>query len=239
MRTAQKAFPNFPPEVVSFTSSKPFDFSLPQEPPFFDRKQNQYLRDALDQPPRFIVNIRQVHGDSILTIDAKSRLHADEIFEADGVVSNVAGVALTLRTADCLPIFIYEKEKKVLALVHAGWRGSYQQIAVKALDVMRQHWGCSARDSLVAFGPAIRPCCYEVGGDFLKMFSKEIERRTKRYFLNLPLININQMVDFGIDRDNIYDCGICTCCHQGYFSYRRDGRETGRNLSLAMIRRPK
>ena len=118
-----------------------------------------------------IRSVRQVHGDSIWVIGASGDtdgLDRGSVPSApnracDALVTNRSGLAITVRTADCLPILIWDEAKQVASAVHAGWRGSLKAIASKTVLTMRNLFGCRPDDLWVGIGPAIGPKAYEVG----------------------------------------------------------------------------
>jgi copper oxidase (laccase) domain-containing protein len=101
---------------------------------------------------------------------------------------------------------------------------------------MRQHWHTDPEHITVAFGPSIRPCCYEVGAEFLGYFPREVNVRGGKYYLDLPRVVRRQLVSAGVPEGNIRDGAVCTCCDHQYFSYRREGAAAGRLISLIMIK---
>jgi hypothetical protein len=95
---------------------------------------------------------------------------------------------------------------------------------------------CQPKDISVAFGPAIGVCCYEVSKDFQDYFPNEVVSREGKYYLDLKRVNKEQLREQGIEEKNIHDSDICTCCNHDYFSYRREGKQTGRMISLMLLR---
>jgi len=225
----------FPREVKICFSPKHVDFTLPQNNLPLTRDQESYLSSQIDFSNQQVINIRQVHGAHILCMDEGYAKGSHEIREADGLITCRQGIALCIRTADCLPIFICDPVKKCIGLVHAGWRSSQKAIVAKAIEAMSQNWGCNLKDLLIAFGPGIRSCCYQVGEEFGDVFQDEIEKKEEGLFLDLALVNKHQMIDRGIEGNNIFDCELCTCCDDQFFSYRRQGADAGRHLSLMML----
>lgn len=151
--------------------------------------------------------------------------------EADGIVTDTVALPIVLRTADCVPVFMYDPDRPQIALVHAGWKGTQRQIVPKALATMN----ADPVRVKIAFGPAVRDCCYEIGDDVRRRFPDETEGRAGRYYLDLVKANMTQARQWGAKRGNLEDCGLCVCCDERYFSYRRQGEKAGRNLSLMML----
>ena len=127
-----------------------------------------------------------------------------------------------------------DTSKNVIAAVHAGWRSSKECIIEKVLNNMIKEFNSSVEDIKVYFGPAIQVCCYEVGDEFKSHFSNGICDKDGKLYLDLVQVNYQQAIEQGVLKENISDCGICTCCSMEYHSYRRDGNQSGRNISLIM-----
>jgi hypothetical protein len=159
-------------------------------------------------------------------------------------VTNLPGLALGVKTADCLPILCYDPKLKVIAAVHAGWRGSVSGILEKIIEKMNRHFGCTAQDLLLAFGPCIRTCCYKVGAEVKEKAKSDlsgvnavIEMENKELRFDLVGANRAIAIEAGVIPSNIDDSAcLCTCCHpELFFSYRRDG-ETGRHVGVIMLK---
>ena len=101
---------------------------------------------------------------------------------------------------------------------------------------MNEQWQTDPKDIKIAFGPAIRSCCYEVGSEFQEFFPEDCISRDNRHYLDLPQMTHDQLLSAGVDKTNICDCGICTCCDSNYFSFRREGNDAGRMISLIMLK---
>lgn len=204
------------------------------------------LADFLSAEYRFdlkkngIYLAEQVHGSDIFVIDADTTYRDHGIVrrltEGDGMVTALRKCALAVLTADCLPIFFYDPVKKALGIVHAGYKGTYACIAEDAVDKMMSAFGTRPEDLKVIIGPAIRSCCYSIDSDRAAAFIGSTSFRDGRYFLDLASANIRQLENKGVILDNIMDSGICTSCDRDLFSYRRDGADCGRNISVILCR---
>lgn len=197
-----------------------------------------------------VLRIKQVHGRSVRVVRAGEIDHAAVIArpEADAIISNAAGVLLAVQVADCVPMLIADARVGVAAAVHAGWRGTCAAIGTATLDALAREFGSRPADLLVAIGPSIGACCYEVGADVLNAFrsanatDSELARwftRTETGSLRLDLwaANRDQLVGSGVSADRIYLSRLCTQTHAGIFdSYRVAGPRAGR--SIAAIRVP-
>ncbi len=231
-----KIFENFfPLEVRAVFTDRTCDFILPPQAQGLSSQQKEFLKKTYQIASEKVFTIRQVHGDKILIVGKNDLPQQGLIPEADGVVTNVAGIVLSVRTADCVPIFLYDPKNKCIGLVHAGWKSSALGIVKKAVESLSQNYGSIPADILAAFGPAIGRCCYEVGQEFEKIFPGEVSYFNGHRFLDLPLVNKNQMLALGVKSENILSNTLCTACGAEFFSYRRDKEQAGRHLSLLII----
>ncbi len=179
------------------------------------------------------MNIRQVHGRRVRVVreDNAACILGKT---GDALVTSLGDVPLAVRTADCLPVFLFAPRRGVIGLVHAGWRGTRLGVTARAVEKLAREGEEDPREIRAAFGPAIRSCCYEVARRFLRYFPGHVKRRGGRYYLDLAAANRAQLTKAGIRPANIYDTGICTCCDKRFFSYRREGRGAGRMISVIM-----
>jgi len=221
----------FHEHIFAATFDREIDFSYPQGSPKLSENQYKFLSSYFKIDGFDIINLLQIHGDDICDVD-QCFLQSQNVIEADGVICNKANVPLLIRTADCLPIFIYEEKSQTIGLLHAGWRGTHKEILRKALEKIKGFLGVKIEDIKIAFGPAIRKCCYEVQNDFIDKFPEDITIKDGSIFLDLISCNKKQALSEGVLLNNIYDSEICSCCDKNYFSYRREGKKSGRNLSV-------
>jgi YfiH family protein len=215
-------------------------------------------------------------GSTDLTLVALKQFHSDvvHVFEtapaepsrADASVTDQPGLLLGVQTADCVPILLVDPRKRVVAAVHAGWRGTLQRIVAKAIGKMQMEFATKPADLLAALGPAIGGCCYEVGTEvssaFLAQFPNAAEwfdeLRTgdepnplqwlsmmppghqplpKSVHLDLRKANRAHLLAAGLSAKNIFVSDLCTACRPDLlFSYRKEGAATGRLLSVIGIR---
>ncbi len=186
----------------------------------------------------------QTHSDHIVIIDDRDMRGwesvEDAVEDCDALITNQQKVILTVLTADCVPLLLFDPVERVVAAVHAGWRGTEAQIVMKTLSAMQRRFGSDPSYILAGIAPAIGRCCYEVGEDVAKHFwdyPDAIERRGEKYMLNLPLINKQQLISSGINEANIQMSDICTSCEvDNYFSYRREHGCSGRFMSIIGLR---
>lgn len=156
---------------------------------------------------------------------------------ADALLTDVAGVALMIRTADCLPILFADSARGAVGIAHAGWRGLAAALPARVVAAFRHAYHSRAEDVRIAIGPAIRACCYEVGQEFVARFGAFVRERGGRRTCDLVGIAVDQLRRCGIRPDRITDPGQCTACHlERWYSLRREGPATGRLTSLILLR---
>ncbi len=184
----------------------------------------------------------QVHGTRTILVGpaqvgAGSIPTIPPIPAVDALVTDTVGVPLVVLTADCVPILLVDAQAKVVAVVHAGWRGTLARISARAVEVMV---GAGAEPGRIQarLGPHIGSCCYEVDQELLERFTAQfqpVHPRTPRPSLNLGAINEDILVESGVHPEGIESVGLCTACRDDlFFSWRRS-RDTGRLASIAAV----
>ncbi|OGX06516.1 MAG: hypothetical protein A2Z88_04495 [Omnitrophica WOR_2 bacterium GWA2_47_8] len=229
------AFSNFfPTNVVTFTSDRTVNFAIEKSVPFSE-EQKRYLKS---QAPSLnldhVFNIRQVHGNKVVVASLENVRHRIE--QADAVITNTPDVVISVRTADCVPIFLYDSEHHAVGLVHAGWQGTQKTIVVQTIRMMNSLWATQTTELKAAFGPAIRKCCYQVGEEFRRYFPRETEKRPTGFYLDLVKANHSQLLSLRVKKENIFDSQTCTHCSPHLFSYRREKDQAGRLISVMMLK---
>jgi hypothetical protein len=200
-----------------------------------DRVRENYRRfcAAIGADADHVVMTNQVHGTVIRTAgpgDGKEDLCAPEGYECDGLITDVPGLALTVFSADCIPVLLYDPVKRVIAAVHAGWRGTAGDIAGKAVDKMRGDYGCAPGDILAAIGPGIGPCCFETHDDVPRAMTAAFGQLAQphitplesgKFQVDLKGLNAALLRRAGVAADHIERSGDCTACHPDkYWSHR-------------------
>ncbi len=153
--------------------------------------------------------LKQIHSSRILNVTESG----SEGEEGDGLITEVKGIYLGVKTADCVAIAFLGKEK--VGVVHAGWRGLKEGIVEK----MAEHF--KPVETYVFISPSAKVCCYEVGSEFLGYFGRNINRREEKLFFDLRGEAIERLKDSGFSKFINYD--VCTVCHGILPSHRRDG----------------
>lgn len=204
------------------------------------------LATAFAIPMEQFLVVNQVHGDAIFVIKQHGSFFStrDEL-NYDAIVTTRTNLAICIKTADCVPVFIVDKVKKVIAVVHAGWKGTALEISAKVIRLMQNQYGSGPQDILVAIGPSIGKCCYEVdqatvdafrGQNNSELFLQPGPKKDK-WMLDLAEANRLQILEAGVQESNIEVSGYCTTCNQDmFFSHRGSGGITGRQVNFMMIK---
>ncbi|MFZ5445019.1 MAG: peptidoglycan editing factor PgeF [Myxococcota bacterium] len=189
------------------------------------------LAQAAGVDPSRLVTAKQVHGDRVVLA-----AEVDATTEADAVWTAERGVAVGVRTADCLPILLEDPRTGAVAAVHAGWRGVISEIVVRAVERLEAQ-GARVGDLRVAVGPGIQACCFEVDGDLPQRFSAAFGTDVviptgARVHLDLPRAVRRSLERHGVPQSHVAVLPHCTRCDERFFSHRRDRGVTGRHLSF-------
>lgn len=186
--------------------------------------------------PVVVIEAEQVHGASVAIVE-RTRQDGRSLAGCDALVTACPGVALLIRTADCLPVFVADPLRRVVGLAHAGWRGLHASLLARLVGAFRHTYHSRPGDLRVAIGPAIRACCYDVGADVAAHFGAFIQRQGARQTCDLIGVAAGQLQSSGVSRKHIWDSGRCTGCEtQDWFSLRRQGEGAGRLISLIVLR---
>jgi hypothetical protein len=162
--------------------------------------------------------------------------------EADFIITNLSCVGIAVATADCLPIILYDQSNHTIAVVHAGWQGTLNNIGPKAVNVMQKKFGCKPEYIKVFFGPCAQVGNYEVGPDFIQGLSdctfkdQVIIKKNGSNYFNLPLYNQLLFEQAGIRREAFHlDYNVCTISDPSFCSHRRDGKNALRQMTIATL----
>lgn len=180
-----------------------------------------------------IITVRQSHGKKAARVRRKGMVTKFRGTSADVIVTAVPGVAAAIRTADCTPLLIADPQKRVVAAVHAGWKGTAVRAGGEAVRIMAEEYGCRPSRMAAGIGPCIGPCHYQVDEPVIRAVEKSFGKRAKKVLspdgpgkarLDLSLANRIILEESGIPRDRIWEARACTYCQEDeFFSYRREG----------------
>lgn len=165
------------------------------------------------------------------------------------MVTDKENRVLLLTFADCTPIYLFDKSKKIIGNIHSGWQGTTKKIVGKAIKFMKEKYKCDPKDIICAIGPTIRKCHFEVKEDVKDIFYNEFKymkdindvikynEKTKTYFIDTVKINKNLLIEEGVLEQNIIDSNICTFCNESIMhSYRKEGSKAGRSTAIMCLK---
>ena len=170
--------------------------------------------------------------------------------ETDALITNEPNICVAVKTADCIPVLLFDPAHKAAAAIHAGWRGTVARIVAQTVDAMKQEYGTQPKDIVAGIGPGIGPEVYQVGPEVVEMVHRQLGEnhrliqyrvsktdRQETPYLDLWKANHLQLIDAGIPEENIEVARLCTFSHaDDFFSARRDGAVTGRMATGIMIK---
>ncbi len=185
--------------------------------------------------PNQTVSCYLIHSADILTINRANRQPI--MGQADGLITGEPDIYLAMRFGDCTPLIFFDPIRGAVGLTHAGWQGTMQNAAGATIKEMVNQLGCRPKDIITVIGPAIGPCCYEVGSDVMAAAAKVFDDpntlfirrngRQKRAYFDMWEANRRQLAASGVKQ--IIQSGLCTACHtELFFSHRAEKGRTGR-----------
>lgn len=205
-------------------------------------ENRQKIFEAFERPVESIFDVWQVHSADVICAESPRLLDAPHK-KADAIVTNRPNITLFMRFADCVPVFFYDPEKKVVAIAHAGWQGTVKDIVGHTVRNMQDQYGCLPENIFAGIGPSIGPDHYEVNNDVIEHVQNVLGEQSKtvfqpkngRYMLDLWKTNQILLERAGIK--NIEVAGICTACHMNdWYSHRGEHGITGRFGALLALK---
>lgn len=192
----------------------------------------------------------QKHSANVKIVDNKKGINLPEYENTDALITNIKDTPLAITTADCIPIIVYDPVKKVIANVHSGWKGTYQEIILNTITEMKVVFNSKEEDLLFFFGPAICQECFEVDEDVKDMFMKKfayldnikdiiktgsIKDNKQKYNINTILLNKTLLINKNISKENMYFANICTCCNKDYMHSYRARKDNTFGLGVTIV----
>ncbi len=210
-----------------------------------NQMHQKWLLKSLKIQGEIIHFVNQIHSNQVYVLQDRNTLpEVTAQIEADAIVTQLTQIPIAIMTADCIPIVLFDPVRHVIGVVHAGRVGTQNEILSKTIGKMVFKFGSSPKDLVLGIGPGICKQCYEVDEICVEPFLerafplKDIAEKTssKKYLLDLLKINQLEAMERGINRKNIFQIGECTSCNnERWYSYRKEG-QTGRNITLAMLK---
>ena len=240
------------------TSRGPYEslnlgLSVGDDPAAVHENRRRFFGTLAIDPGR-AVRARQVHGDGVLVVDRALAARAgfpglllDERFAYDALVTDLPGLALTVSTADCLPILLADTRRRAVAAIHAGWRGTVRRITERTVQTLRERYGTDPRECVAALGPGIRGCCYQVDAPVIEPLSRALPgwrdfveaQCPGRWLLYLAAANRRLLEAAGLEPAVNHDAGLSTSCRpELFFSHRGQGPTTGRMMNVIFLGLP-
>ncbi|MFN0151036.1 MAG: polyphenol oxidase family protein [bacterium] len=208
-------------------------------------RSGQPLRRALCDGSARFVSLRQVHGADVIAIahgDASPARAPGEEWcagDADGLATDVPGLALEIRVADCVPLFAVDPVRRAIGLAHAGWRGTIAGVGAQLVAALGARFGTRPDELHIWIGPSIGPECFEVGPEvaaaFRDAFGAEILPDARH--VDLHAAHRLAFARAGLREAHLHTVDLCTVCRRDLLhSHRGSGGTAGRNLAILAIR---
>lgn len=197
------------------------------------RQNIKNLKNYLQQASAPLILVRQVHGKKISMVTKKPRQGISYFPDSDALITSLPGVFLGILTADCLPVFIFDRRNKAIGLVHAGWRGIALGIVPATIAKMKRFYHSQPADLVVGIGPHISRRNFEVDADTAKKLGLKTKVKTR---VSLTGLVKDQLKQIGVPGCSITATALCTYASKQCYSYRRQGKETGRMLSFLLLK---
>ena len=218
----------YPFVKIAFTTSK-VDMA--------NREDRKTICEELGFNYENMTNNKQIHSGIVNIINKED---VGRIKDGDALITNLTNVPLITFVADCVSIAFVDPVKKVIGVAHAGWRGTYENISSKVLQVMKEKYDSNPKDIICVLGPSIGPCCYEVSDELIQKFNTNITIQNEKFYIikegkpHLDLWKINEITleKSGILKENIFNLELCTSCNKDMFHSYRKHNQTSKRLGM-------
>lgn len=210
----------------------------------FNRNTDEGIKELNSLKKEFnvdeIIYLKQVHSDKIF-VYSKNRENIKDS-EGDAIITNGKNVIIGVFTADCVPIVLIDENKEIGAVIHSGWRGTFDSITFKTIKKMEEEFNTDVKNVKAYIGPHIRKCCYEISEELkLQFINKKNNIDEKVLFdgrkLNLEACILDDLKRAGVCKNNINTLDLCTCCEEGIklHSYRKSAGAYGRMFTFITL----
>ncbi|KKP59197.1 MAG: hypothetical protein UR52_C0010G0010 [Candidatus Gottesmanbacteria bacterium GW2011_GWA1_34_13] len=230
-------FDKFPELICFFSTRKLGNLNVGKLPLSNAKKMLNFFNiDLID-----FAAMNQIHGNIISQVDKSNK--GKLFLKTDGLITQDKNLFLGVKTADCVPLFFYDSKQKIVGIVHAGWKGTLINIVQKMIENFVKN-GSDVKNIFVVIGPHIGSCCYDISKERADKFTdkfqfpKSIKERKGKYYLDLGYVNLQILLNAGVNPEHIELSYECTSCKNDiYFSYRKDTVETyGEMMGIIGIR---
>ena len=202
---------------------------------------------AMEIEPEMVTQAQLVHGNNIEIItESLPSSFSYKFPETDGLVTNSVNRSLFIPVADCAAVAFFDPQKRVIGMLHSGWKGVVNRINQKMIETMQITYGSDPSDILVGVSPCLGPCCYEVHQDFISTFTEAFPTKAQDFFLPQTDDSIHfdmwsairwQLEESGILPEHVEGPTLCTACHvDEFYSHRKERGKTGRFASIIVLR---
>jgi hypothetical protein len=215
-------------------------YSVGEDPKIVTQNLN-LLAKALEITKEQLVSPQQTHSKNIGVVTSTTDIFPN----ADALITNIPGICIFVRTADCVPILLYDPVQKAVAAIHSGWKSTLQEISKHTIHRMQKEYGTQPKNLIAAIGPSIGPEVYEVGPEVIEQFKNHFTfdnyitpvKNSDKGLLNLWKINYQILIDSGVPKEQIEVAGMCTYSNpELFYSARRDGVKCGRLATGIMLK---
>ncbi|MFO7829462.1 MAG: peptidoglycan editing factor PgeF [Bacteroidales bacterium] len=202
------------------------------------------LAGVLDIEKKQMVSPKQTHSKNIGVVKSTKDIFPN----TDALITNVAGICIFVRTADCVPILLYDPVQKAIAAIHSGWKSTIQEISKHTIELMQKEFGTNLENLIAGIGPSIGPEVYEVGPEVIDQFQSRFSfdnyitpiKGSDKGLLNLWKVNQQILIHSGIPENQIEIAEMCTYSNPDlFYSARRDGVNSGRLATGIMLKNEK
>ena len=163
--------------------------------------------------------------------------------DGDAFITKIPNCALVIRTADCIPMVIYDKKQKIIGAIHSGWKGTLNSIIEKTINSMIDNFSSNPKDLYLYLYPSIQKYHFEIGKDVYDQFAQKLEnikkyttQKNEKYYLDLQQIVIDDAIKTGVLKEHIFNNNVCTYCHNDIFYSYRYNHTDKRNYLIVMIK---
>lgn len=217
---------------VSAPSGLNISFNVGDDPAIVQSNRTAFLT-ALNINEGRIVFPQQEHTNTVAVCRQPQRIPS-----CDGTVTAEKDLFLAVTIADCTPVMLYDTRRKVVAGIHAGWKGTARHIVGRAISLMCESHNTDPADIIAFIGPSAGVCCYEVGSDVAATLPSEciIPKSNGKFFADIKKANLLQLIDNGVRESHIEVNSDCTIHNHLYHSHRRDGKRSGRMMAVIGIK---